>query len=86
MSFQFIKALPSPEQMKALVPVPESVRKAKEERDAMIRKVFTGESDKFLVIIGPCSADNEDAVLDYVTRLAGVQEKVQDKLILVPRI
>ena len=86
MSFQFIKALPSPEQMKALVPVPESVRKAKEERDAMIRKVFTGESDKFLVIIGPCSAYNEDAVLDYVTRLAGVQEKVQDKLILVPRI
>ena len=86
MSFQFIKALPSPEQMKALVPVPESVRKAKEEQDAMIRKVFTGESDKFLVIIGPCSADNEDAVLDYVTRLAGVQEKVQDKLILVPRI
>ncbi|MGI6088538.1 MAG: 3-deoxy-7-phosphoheptulonate synthase [Bilifractor porci] len=86
MSFQFIKALPSPEQMKALVPVPESARKAKEERDAMIRKVFTGESDKFLVIIGPCSADNEDAVLDYVTRLAKVQEKVRDKLILIPRI
>lgn len=52
----------------------------------MIRKVFTGESDKFLVIIGPCSADNEDAVLDYVHRLARVQEKVSDKLILIPRI
>jgi 3-deoxy-7-phosphoheptulonate synthase len=52
----------------------------------MIRKVFTGESDKFLVIIGPCSADNEDAVCDYIGRLAKVQDKVGDRLILIPRI
>ncbi len=55
-------------------------------KDAAIRDVFTGDSDKFLVIIGPCSADREDAVIDYVNRLAKVQEKVKDKLILVPRI
>ena len=48
--------------------------------------MFTGESDKFLVIIGPCSADNEEAVLDYAGRLAKVNEKVGDKLILIPRI
>ena len=58
----------------------------KARKDAAIRDVFTGDSDKFLVIIGPCSADREDAVIDYVNRLAKVQEKVKDKLILVPRI
>lgn len=52
----------------------------------MIRKVFTGESEKFLVIIGPCSADNEEAVCDYIGRLAKVQDKVGDRLILIPRI
>lgn len=52
----------------------------------MIRKVFTGESDKFLVIIGPCSADNEEAVCEYINRLSRVQEEVADKLILIPRI
>lgn len=60
--------------------------KVKEERDKEIKKVFTGESDKFLVIIGPCSADNEESVCDYVNRLVPVQEKVKDKLILIPRI
>ena len=50
------------------------------------RQVFTGESDKFLVIIGPCSADNEDSVCDYVNRLARIQDKVADKLLLIPRI
>ena len=57
-----------------------------EVRQVHVRKVFTGESDKFLVIIGPCSADNEEAVLDYAGRLAKVNEKVGDKLILIPRI
>ena len=55
-------------------------------KDAEIAKVFTGESDKFLVIIGPCSADNEDSVCDYINRLAKVQEKVSDKIIIIPRI
>ena len=67
-------------------PVPEAAAKIKIERDKEIKDVFTGNSDKFLVIIGPCSADNEEAVLDYTMRLAKVQEKVKDKLILIPRV
>ncbi|MCR5618883.1 MAG: 3-deoxy-7-phosphoheptulonate synthase [Lachnospiraceae bacterium] len=86
MSFEFIKKLPTPDEIRAEYPVPEKVRQIKVQRDAEIRKVFTGESDKFLVIIGPCSADNEEAVCDYVCRLARVNEQVKDKLILVPRI
>ena len=86
MSFEFIKKLPTPDEIRAEYPVPEKVRQIKAERDAEIRKVFTGESDKFLVIIGPCSADNEEAVCDYVCRLAKVNEQVKDKLILIPRI
>ena len=86
MSFEFIKKLPTPDEIRAEYPVPEKVRQIKVQRDAEIRKVFTGESDKFLVIIGPCSADNEEAVCDYVCRLAKVNEEVKDKLILIPRI
>lgn len=86
MSFEFIGKLPTPTEVKEMYPVTERVRKIKEEKDAMIRKVFTGESEKFLVIIGPCSADNEEAVCDYIGRLAKVQDKVGDRLILIPRI
>ena len=86
MSFNFVKKLPTPAEIREQYPVSDTIIQVKKERDEMIRKVFTGESDKFLVIIGPCSADNEDAVLDYVHRLARVQEKVSDKLILIPRI
>ncbi len=86
MSFDFIKKLPTPDEIRSQFPVPPDLAKRKEERDAQIRDVLTGKSNKFLVIIGPCSADNEDAVCDYVTRLAKVHEKVKDKLILIPRI
>ena len=86
MSFEFIGKLPTPAEVKEMYPVTERVRKIKEEKDAMIRKVFTGESEKFLVIIGPCSADNEEAVCDYIGRLAKVQDKVGDRPILIPRI
>lgn len=86
MSIEFLKKLPTPTEIKADYPVTQKVARIKEERDAMIRKVFTGESDKFLVIIGPCSADNEEAVCEYINRLARVQEEVADKLILIPRI
>ncbi len=64
----------------------EKMAQVKAQRDDMIRKVITGESDKFLVIIGPCSADNEDAVCDYTSRLAKMQEKVADRVVIVPRI
>lgn len=86
MSFDFKNKLPIPKETKERFPMSEELSRVKEERDAEIRKIFTGESDKFLVVIGPCSADNEDAVLDYMTRLAAVQEKVADKLVLVPRV
>ena len=63
-----------------------SHKQLKAQRDEEIKKVFTGESDKFLVIIGPCSADNEDSVCDYIGRLAKVQDKVKDKILIIPRI
>ncbi|MBR1860281.1 MAG: 3-deoxy-7-phosphoheptulonate synthase [Lachnospiraceae bacterium] len=86
MSFEFIKKLPTPDEIREQYPLPAEVVKIKEERDAQIKDVITGKSDKFLVIIGPCSADNEDSVCDYVNRLAKVNDKVKDKLILIPRI
>ena len=86
MSFEFVKKLPTPSEIKEQYPVPEKLVALKRERDQEIRDVLTGKSNKFLVIIGPCSADNEDAVCDYVSRLAKVNEKVKDKLILIPRI
>lgn len=86
MGFDFIKKLPTPEEIREEFPVSQKLQDLKKNRDAEIVKVLTGESDKFLVIVGPCSADNEDSVCDYVTRLAKVNEKVKDKLILIPRI
>ncbi len=86
MSFEFIKKLPTPAEIKEEYPLPPQLAKIKEARDAEISEVITGKSNKFLVIIGPCSADNEDSVCDYVNRLAKVNEKVKDKLILIPRI
>lgn len=86
MGFEFIKKLPTPAEIREQLPLPEDLAKIKEDRDAEIRDVLTGKSDKFLVIIGPCSADNETAVCDYVSRLAKVSERVKDKLILIPRI
>ncbi|MCI8371535.1 MAG: 3-deoxy-7-phosphoheptulonate synthase [Lachnospiraceae bacterium] len=86
MSFDFMKKLPTPEEIRAAYPMSEQAKAVKSERDRMIREIITGESDKFLVIIGPCSADNEDAVCDYINRLADIQKTVSDKLVLVPRI
>ena len=86
MGLHYISEVPSAEEIKELFPMRAEDVKVKERNDAEIAKVFTGESDKFIAIIGPCSADNEDAVLDYTTRLAKVQEKVKDKLIIIPRI
>ncbi len=86
MGATYVKSVLSPDQLLSEYPLPEAHKKIKEEKDAEIAKVFTGQSDKFLVIIGPCSADNEDAVCDYVGRLVRVQEKVKDKIIIIPRI
>lgn len=86
MALNFIKKVPTPAELQEMIPMTAELKKIKENRDDMIRQVFTGESDKFIMIIGPCSADNETAVLDYVTRLAKVQEEVQDKILIIPRI
>ena len=86
MSFKFIQKLPTPDEIRGQFPVPPELARLKEERDREIRSVITGEDNRFLVIIGPCSADNEDAVCDYVSRLARINEEVKDKLILIPRI
>lgn len=86
MSFTFIKKLPTPEEIRNAYPMSEQAKETKIKRDTLIQDVITGKSDKFLVVIGPCSADNETAVCDYINRLSRVQEKVSDKLVLVPRI
>ena len=86
MSFTLVNELPSPAEILEQFPLPEKLAALKAERDEEIKKVITGESNKFLVIIGPCSADNEDAVCDYTNRLAKVQEKTKDRLLIVPRV
>jgi 3-deoxy-7-phosphoheptulonate synthase len=86
MSFTYLNQLPSPEDFRKEYPLAEKFQKIKVERDEMIRKVLTGEDDRFLVIIGPCSADSEDPVCDYVSRLTAVQEKVKDRVIIIPRV
>ena len=86
MSMQFVQELPNPDEFKKEYVLSDKLKEIKRKRDAEIADVLTGKSDKFLVIIGPCSADREDAVLDYVERLSKVNEKVKDKVLLIPRI
>ena len=86
MGFNFIKKLPTPAEIRNQYPIDAEIQALKEKRDQEIRDVFTGKSDKFLAIIGPCSADNEDAVCDYLLRLRKVQEKIEDKVLIIPRV
>lgn len=86
MNMEFKRKLPAPQDVINMYPVTEEMKQKKAENDAAIRSVFTGESDKFILVIGPCSADREDAVLDYISRLRTVQDKVKDKIIIIPRI
>ena len=86
MSMTINKELPNPAALKAEFPVPEHIKEIKAARDKEIAAVFRGESDKFIVIVGPCSADNEESVCEYTRRLARVNEQVKDRLILIPRI
>ena len=86
MSFHYRKEVISPEVLQELYSLTPEQKAQKEIRDAQIRAIITGESDKFLLIIGPCSADHEDSVCEYITRLAKMQEKVGEKILIVPRI
>lgn len=83
---QFIRKLPEPMEIKQEILLKEEFRKLKEKRDQEIADIMTGKDDRFLLIIGPCSADNEPAVLDYCSRLAKVAEEVKDRLFIVPRV
>ncbi|MDY5987548.1 MAG: 3-deoxy-7-phosphoheptulonate synthase [Lachnoclostridium sp.] len=86
MSMVINHELPLPDKLKAEYPVPEKLREIKMKRDREIRDIFTGKSDKFVVLVGPCSADNEDSVCEYVNRLKKVADKVSDKLMIIPRV
>ena len=85
-SIIFEKKMSSPEEIKAAVPLSESGKATKIRKDKEIADIITGNDDRLMLIIGPCSADREDAVLDYISRLIPVQEKVKDKILIVPRI
>ena len=86
MNMNFIRKLPTPKEIKEMYPLDENLAKIKAKNDEEIKKVFTGESDKFILVIGPCSADNEESVIDYIKRLRVVQEQVKDEIIIIPRI
>ena len=86
MSMEFFRKLPIPLETKEKYPLSAAATEAKEKRDAEVKSVFTGESDKLILVIGPCSADSEEPVMEYVYRLKKLQDKVEDKLILIPRI
>ncbi len=86
MSFKYVQKIPSPEEINEELPLSTELKKIKEERDKIIKNIITKEDKRFLVIVGPCSADDEDAVCEYILRLAKVQEKTINKIIIVPRI
>ena len=86
MGMNFNRKMPEPAEIKKLYPLSEKIKEIKAARDKEIAQVFTGESQKFLLIIGPCSADKDEPVMDYVHRLADIQQKVKDKILIIPRI
>ncbi|MBR2432745.1 MAG: 3-deoxy-7-phosphoheptulonate synthase, partial [Clostridia bacterium] len=81
----FKRKLPIPQEVKAEYPLSDELAAIKAKNDSEIRKIFTGKSDKFLLVIGPCSADREDAVMEYIHKLKRLSEQVEDKLLIIPR-
>ncbi len=86
MNMEFFRKLPVPKEIKEQYPVTDAVKAIRDARLAEIKDVFSGKSDKFILVIGPCSADHEESVLDYISRLRTVQDKVSDKILIIPRI
>ncbi len=86
MSFKYIKVMPLVDDILKSIPLSKELKEVKKKRDEDIIAVFKGESDKFIVIAGPCSADNEDAVCEYVSKLASLQDEVKEKIIIIPRL
>ncbi len=86
MNMKFYRKLPIPKEVKAQFPVTEEMEKIKLDRDNQIKDIFTGKDNRFILVIGPCSADNDVSVLDYISKLKKVSEKVSDKILIIPRI
>ena len=86
MSMNFQRKLPIPQEVKKEYSLSDKMEQVKAERDVQIREVFSGTSDKFILVIGPCSADYSEPVLEYISRLRKVQEQVSDKIIIIPRV
>jgi 3-deoxy-7-phosphoheptulonate synthase len=86
MSFEYVQEIPAPQDILAAMPLSPELAEIKKKRDLDIKAAFTRENNKFILIIGPCSAHDEEAVCDYITRLAKVQAEVKDKIIIIPRI
>ena len=86
MNMNFIRKLPIPQDIKREYPVTAEMEKIKQARDGELRRIFAGESDKLVLVIGPCSADAREPVLSYIERLCGVQDQVKDKMLIIPRI
>lgn len=86
MNMDFKRKLPIPKEIKEMYPLDEKSKEIKRKNDEEIKAIFEGKSDKLLLVIGPCSADREDAVIDYISRLRKVQEEVKDVICIVPRI
>ena len=86
MNLEFKRKLPTLQEIKAMYPIDDTLAEFKKETDRTLKNIFEGKDDRLLLVIGPCSADREDAVLDYIGRLRTVQEKVKDKIVIVPRI
>ena len=85
-NMKVLRQLPSPDEIKQMYPLSEKCRLTKQKRDEEIRNLFTGKDDRFLLVIGPCSADREDAVLEYTYKLCDLQNKVKDKILIIPRV
>ena len=86
MSFEYIEKIPTKEEVIAKIPISSELRKVRDEKIKELKNILNGKNNKFIVIIGPCSADIEDAVLEYMEKLAKVNEKVKDKLFIIPRV
>ena len=86
MNMNFLRKLPVPMDVKEEYPLTGKMAQVKDERDRAIKAVFEGRSDKFILVIGPCSADHSESVLEYISRLRRVEEQVSDKIIIIPRI
>ena len=86
MNMIFERKLAIPMEVKEMYPLTGDMSKLVQERDVQMKDILSGKSDRMLLIIGPCSADNEESVIDYITRLRAVQEKVEEKIMIVPRI